>query len=151
LFGRDTTHSDFNNPETTDNYGFGYDALDGLDTGLPNLLVGLGASPDIDMPLMPSSSTNTVTTYKNAFDISRSQLLNQISKLKDSIFKKKANEDDVSRHNVPIAQMGNYQEVLMRREVLRDVMDDDKVKRPMFGNPFRLDKVTKLFLKLCWY
>lgn len=42
---------------------------------------------------------------------------------------------------MPIGQMGNYQDVLTKRETLRDVLDEDKTKRPMFGNPFRLEKV----------
>ena len=38
--------------------------------------------------------------------------------------------------------MGDYHEVLMKRESLRDVDDDEKKNlRPLFGNPFRTEKV----------
>jgi hypothetical protein len=46
-----------------------------------------------------------------------------------------------AKHNVPIGQMGNYHEALMKQEVLRDLNEDDDFrKRPIFGNPYRNDK-----------
>ena len=45
--------------------------------------------------------------------------------------------------------MGVYEDVIKKREVLRDI-DEDRKPRPvhLFGNPFRLPKVFILF-KFC--
>lgn len=40
--------------------------------------------------------------------------------------------------------MGNYQEVLMKREELREVDEEKKQKPILFGNPFRIEKVPHL-------
>jgi hypothetical protein len=37
--------------------------------------------------------------------------------------------------------MGNYHEVLMKREELRDIDEEKKPRTIMFGNPFRSEKV----------
>ena len=49
----------------------------------------------------------------------------------------------VSRHQVPISQMGNYQEHLKRFSPLREV-DSGAVRTQLFGNPFKLEKVWSL-------
>ena len=53
----------------------------------------------------------------------------------------------VAKHRVPISEMGNYHEVLMKREELRDVDEENKRRPPLFGNPFRTEKVTENSLK----
>jgi hypothetical protein len=52
---------------------------------------------------------------------------------------------------VPIAAMGDYMAVLVRRPVLRDAFDDgsssERLRRPSFGNPFRPDRVRAATLR----
>jgi hypothetical protein len=66
--------------------------------------------------------------------------------------------DEEAKHSVPVSVMGNYHEVLKKKEILREVDEDDerKARMPLFGNPFvRPDKVIlslsllSLFLSLC--
>lgn len=61
------------------------------------------------------------------------------------------------KHMAAIGSMGNYQEVLAKKETLRDVTEDlddgdgsAAKKRPaLFGNPFKLEKVgLSIFLSL---
>ena len=47
----------------------------------------------------------------------------------------------VSKHSVPIGQMGNYQEHLKRINPLREV-DTGAVRTQLFGNPFKLEKAA---------
>ena len=47
----------------------------------------------------------------------------------------------VTKHSVPIGQMGNYQEHLKRINPLREV-DTGAVRTQLFGNPFKLEKAT---------
>lgn len=45
-------------------------------------------------------------------------------------------------HSMPVSQMGNYQEYLKRMpSPLREV-ESTPVRQHMFGNPFKIDKVT---------
>jgi len=48
--------------------------------------------------------------------------------------------DDV--HSMPVSQMGNYQEYLKRiAPPLREI-ESTPVRQHMFGNPFKIDKVS---------
>ena len=47
----------------------------------------------------------------------------------------------VVRHQVPIGQMGNYQEHLKRINPLREV-DSGSVRTQLFGNPYKLERPT---------
>ena len=47
----------------------------------------------------------------------------------------------VTKHQIPIGQMGNYQEHLKRINPLREV-DSGSVKTQLFGNPFKLEKAS---------
>ena len=47
----------------------------------------------------------------------------------------------VVRHQVPINQMGNYQEHLKRINPLRE-LDSGAVRTQLFGNPFKLERPT---------
>ena len=54
-----------------------------------------------------------------------------------------------AKHALPIGLMGNYQEALTKREYLRDLNDDDDLKkRPIFGNPYGNDKRPKFSTNL---
>lgn len=45
----------------------------------------------------------------------------------------------VVRHQVPISQMGNYQEHLKKINPLRE-LDSGAVRTQLFGNPFKLER-----------
>lgn len=76
------------------------------------------------------------------FDTDRNSLLTQIEKMRRQLTEKKTIEEE-SKHFVPISEMGNYHEVLMKRETLRDI-DEEKGAGPvLFGNPYRKEKVKK--------
>jgi len=92
--------------------------------------------------------------HRNAFDIPRSSLLVQLRRMRYNVLKAQAGKidrrqdsrHDRSTHSVPIAEMGNFHEVLRKREAegavpLRDpLLDYDEVerrRRHQFGNPFR--------------
>lgn len=86
-------------------------------------------------------SPNTSQLDKNVFDISRENLLDRIQRMRTHVFTKENFSSEEAKHNVPISQMGNFQDSLMKREVLRDVFEiNDARKRPIFGNPYRNEK-----------
>lgn len=51
-------------------------------------------------------------------------------------------KDDDSLHSMPVAQMGNYQEYLKRMTPQLREIESTPVRQHMFGNPFKIDKVT---------
>ena len=53
----------------------------------------------------------------------------------------------VNKHELPIGQMGNYQEHLKKISPLREV-DSGLVRTQLFGNPFKLEKTDKVQLHL---
>ncbi|XP_072440613.1 integrator complex subunit 6-like isoform X2 [Chiloscyllium punctatum] len=84
-------------------------------------------------------------SYKNAYDIPRRNLLDQLTRMRLNLLKtthaalKGQDEDQV--HSVPIAQMGNYQEFLKHvPSPLRELDPDQPRRLHTFGNPFKLDK-----------
>ena len=82
---------------------------------------------------------------KNAFDIKRGDLLDRIQRMRTHVFTKDSYSTEEAKHNVPISQMGNFQDTMMKREVLRDVFEvEDSRKRPIFGNPYRNDKSPRV-------
>lgn len=54
----------------------------------------------------------------------------------------------VSRHQVPIGQMGNYQKHLKRINPLRE-LDTGDVRTQLFGNPFKLEKPSDKVMCVC--
>ena len=50
----------------------------------------------------------------------------------------------VNKHELPVGQMGNYQEHLKKINPLREV-DSGLVRTQLFGNPFKLEKPDKVF------
>ena len=49
----------------------------------------------------------------------------------------------VNKHELPVGQMGNYQEHLKKINPLREV-DSGLVRTQLFGNPFKLEKPDKV-------
>ncbi|XP_049622617.1 integrator complex subunit 6-like isoform X3 [Suncus etruscus] len=84
-------------------------------------------------------------TYRNAYDIPRSGLLDQLTRMRSNLLKKThkhiVGQDEDSLHSVPVAQMGNYQEYLKTLpSPLREIDPDQPKRLHTFGNPFKQDK-----------
>jgi hypothetical protein len=45
-------------------------------------------------------------------------------------------------HSMPVSQMGNYQEYLKRMQPQLREIESAPVRQHMFGNPFKIDKVS---------
>lgn len=83
-------------------------------------------------------------SYRNPFDISRRSLLDQIARMRANYLQMSLShtrlQDDDQLHNMPVGQMGNYQEYLKRMpQPLREI-ESAPVRQHMFGNPFKIDK-----------
>ncbi|KYR00824.1 type A von Willebrand factor domain-containing protein [Tieghemostelium lacteum] len=107
-----------------------------------------GEYPGMDVDLNSSSATSSGTSgstslfnilNRNVFDIQRTNLLSQLDRMRDHIFKRKFDEDD-AKHHLPISQMGNFHETIAKKESLRDIDDEKKPNLPLFGNPYRKEK-----------
>ncbi len=46
------------------------------------------------------------------------------------------------RHQVPIGQMGNYQEHLKKINPLRELDEAGGLRTQLFGNPYKLERAT---------
>ncbi|XP_078265564.1 integrator complex subunit 6-like isoform X1 [Rhinoraja longicauda] len=84
-------------------------------------------------------------SYKNAYDIPRRNLLDQLTRMRLNLLKTPhgplKGQDEDQMHSVPIAQMGNYQEFLKHvPSPLRELDPDQPRRLHTFGNPFKLDK-----------
>jgi integrator complex subunit 6 len=82
--------------------------------------------------------------YRNAFDISRHELLDQIFRMRTNFLQKHTSsiryQDEDQIHSLPISQMGNYQEYLKRMPLPLRELESTPVRQHMFGNPFKIDK-----------
>ncbi|CAG2109771.1 unnamed protein product, partial [Medioppia subpectinata] len=82
--------------------------------------------------------------YRNAFDINRTELLDQIMRMRTNFMQRHTTairyQDEDQLHSLPIAQMGNYQEYLKRMPVPLRELESTPVRQHMFGNPFKVDK-----------
>lgn len=93
-------------------------------------------------------STRGQQCYKNAFDIPRRSLLDQVIRMRSNFLQQSHAHtkllDDDYIHSMPIAQMGNYQEYLKRQQPQLREIESAPVRQHMFGNPFKIDKVSSL-------
>jgi integrator complex subunit 6 len=82
--------------------------------------------------------------YRNAYDISRHELLDQIFRMRTNFLQKHTSsiryQDEDQIHSLPISQMGNYQEYLKRMPLPLRELESIPVRQHMFGNPFKIDK-----------
>ncbi|XP_046902200.1 integrator complex subunit 6 isoform X2 [Hypomesus transpacificus] len=82
--------------------------------------------------------------FRNAYDIPRSHLLDQLSRMRRNLLKGSlvlTGQDPDQLHSVPVAQMGNYQDFLKAApQPLRDADPEQPKRLHTFGNPFKLDK-----------
>ncbi|XP_023559040.1 integrator complex subunit 6-like isoform X1 [Octodon degus] len=83
-------------------------------------------------------------TYRNAYDIPRRGLLDQLTRMRSNLLKTHkfiVGQDEDFLHSVPVAQMGNYQEYLKTlASPLREIDPDQPKRLHTFGNPFKQDK-----------
>ncbi|XP_044090212.1 integrator complex subunit 6-like isoform X6 [Neovison vison] len=83
-------------------------------------------------------------TYRNAYDIPRRGLLDQLTRMRSNLLKTHkfiVGQDEDSLHSIPVAQMGNYQEYLKTlASPLREIDPDQPKRLHTFGNPFKQDK-----------
>ncbi len=82
--------------------------------------------------------------YRNAFDIERKDLLDQIIRMRSNFLQPSSRYskliDDDTRHSMPISQMGNYQDHLKKMPVPLREIESAPVRQHMFGNPFKINK-----------
>ena len=83
---------------------------------------------------------------RNAFDIARKDVLSQISKMKANFLQVGSSglrlQDEEKMHNIPVQDMGNYQEHLKKMpQPLREI-ETQPVRQHTFGNPFKVNKVS---------
>ncbi|XP_078403840.1 integrator complex subunit 6 isoform X1 [Cetorhinus maximus] len=84
-------------------------------------------------------------TYRNAYDIPRRSLLDQLTRMRSNLLKTTQKlirgQDEDYLHSIPVAQMGNYQEYLkLMPSPLREIDPDQPKRLHTFGNPFKQDK-----------
>uniref|UniRef100_A0A5F9CC17 Integrator complex subunit 6 like n=1 Tax=Oryctolagus cuniculus TaxID=9986 RepID=A0A5F9CC17_RABIT len=93
-------------------------------------------------------------TYRNAYDIPRRDLLDQLTRMRSNLLKLQSinffsGDLADALHSVPVAQMGNYQEYLKTlTSPLREIDPDQPKRLHTFGNPFKQDKKVQ-YLFLC--
>lgn len=87
--------------------------------------------------------------YRNLYDIPRYQLLDQSIKLHHIFFQKESAvkfQNDDQLHNLPVSQMGNYQEYVKKLPTPLREIDPQPTRQHMFGNPFKLDKKNVMMI-----
>ncbi|KAF7657707.1 hypothetical protein LDENG_00022840 [Lucifuga dentata] len=115
----------------------------------------MGVTPTLPMELNPKefqgfqlaqlNYSQKPQPFRNPYDICRSQLLDQLSRMRRNLIKTSTctftGQDADQLHSVPIAQMGNYQDFLKAApQPLRDLDPEQPKRLHTFGNPFKLDK-----------
>jgi hypothetical protein len=100
--------------------------------------------PEISVAIGSPGYPDTKPLWRtNPFDVTRSNLLDELKQIRQALTRKRLAPNSLAReslnHEVPISQMGNYQEHLKRINPLRGV-ETGTVKTQLFGNPYRLEK-----------
>ncbi|OTF81557.1 integrator complex subunit 6-A-like protein [Euroglyphus maynei] len=89
--------------------------------------------------------------YRNPADIPRNELLRQAVKMRQIFFQKhmslsKFTMDEDQTFNLPVSQMGNYQEYLKKKQPPLRELEAAPSRQHMFGNPFKLDKKNPMII-----
>ena len=107
-------------------------------TDFPGFLLGIKDTTFI------GGGKSTNNRFRNPFDIPRKGLLDQIVRMRANYLQPSVNHtkliDDDSRHTLPIAQMGNYQDYLKKMPLPLREIESTPVRQHMFGNPFKINK-----------
>ena len=89
--------------------------------------------------------------FTNALDIVRGDLISQLAKMKENVRRlvepsrfRPLIQREEQLHTVPIASMGNYQEAIKNKVVVRDPESDEPQRPLTFGNPFKLPKHVRV-------
>ncbi|KAL7031953.1 hypothetical protein ACKWTF_007180 [Chironomus riparius] len=90
------------------------------------------------------TSVQSTKNYRNPFDIPRRDLIDEIARMRDNFFRVSSSNlillSKDAGNSLPIAEMGNYQEYLKRRETPLRELEPTNVRQHMFGNPYKRDK-----------
>ena len=90
------------------------------------------------------TSVQSTKNYRNPFDIPRRDLIDEIARMRDNFFRVSTSNlillSKDAGNSLPIAEMGNYQEYLKRRETPLRELEPTNVRQHMFGNPYKRDK-----------
>ena len=84
---------------------------------------------------------------RNPFDIARMNLVDQVSRMRANFLLSSSSgmgprlQDEEQLHNIPVQQMGNYQDYLKKQPSALRELDNAPVRQHMFGNPFKVNKV----------
>jgi len=93
---------------------------------------------------LPEKTATETHPLRNPFDISRSALLDQIVRMRSNLLCGRGGVsfvvDEDTRHSLPIAQMGNYQDYLKKQPMPLRELESPPVRQHMFGNPFKTNK-----------
>ncbi|KAL0479961.1 ints6 [Acrasis kona] len=120
---------------------------------------------EVEQDANGSKLVQEVVVNKNPFDIDRSSLLIQLNNMSFHLFgtsrdmmnmipssnnnssQQSINEQvnniskqEIAKHSVPISQMGNFEQVLNKKQTLRDPLSDPYSTPHRFGSPFQKKK-----------
>ncbi|XP_071547300.1 integrator complex subunit 6 isoform X3 [Panulirus ornatus] len=89
--------------------------------------------------------------YRNPFDIPRSCLLDQLTRMRANLLQSSltlllTDRDLDQLHCRPISQMGNYQDYLKKMTPPLREIESTPVRQHMFGNPFKIDKKMSMMV-----
>ncbi|KAK4305504.1 hypothetical protein Pmani_022610 [Petrolisthes manimaculis] len=89
--------------------------------------------------------------YRNPFDIPRSSLLDQLTRMRANFLQSSmtlllTDRDLDQLHCRPISQMGNYQDYLKKMTPPLREIESTPVRQHMFGNPFKIDKKMSMMV-----
>ncbi len=134
----------------------------------------------ISLALGTTDEGLTSQSFRNPFDIPRSGLLSQVLRMRTQLLHTTPTTPNiiqeskhylliqcllhmhnththtyihtVHNHELPVGQMGNYQEHLKRISPLRE-LDSGAVRTQLFGNPFKLERPadSKVSIFYCIY
>ncbi|XP_033097215.1 integrator complex subunit 6-like [Anneissia japonica] len=90
----------------------------------------------------PIHKTVKQQVYHNPFDIPRKDLVEQLQRMRKNLMRVAAtgikHTESDQLHDIPIAEMGNYQDYLKRMQTPLREADPPPARLHMFGNPFKL-------------
>ncbi|CAL8107237.1 unnamed protein product [Orchesella dallaii] len=97
---------------------------------------------DVALRVKSNEPKRTITSFKNPFDVSRHHLLDHVARLRSHFMRTTPTSilQQEALHNMPVGQMGNYQEYLKRMPTPLREIESAPVRQHMFGNPFKIDK-----------
>ncbi|KAL8612218.1 hypothetical protein ACOMHN_028915 [Nucella lapillus] len=82
--------------------------------------------------------------YRNPYDIPRKNLLDQVTRMRQNVLEMSHTAQTLmeqeERHNVPVQQMGNYQELVKKLPAPLRPIDNQPARLHTFGNPFKVNK-----------